>query len=226
MFDDVGFGDVDFDFFRFGQNGDSGGGSMDAALGLGFGDALDAVASAFVAEFDPDTVTFDGKNDFLETTHLRAAEAERFDLPAALFGVASVHAVQVTGEERRFVAAGAGADFHDDRANDGIVAHDQFFFDLLEELLDLRFECLEFFGGQVLHFRIVEHGFGVGQLGGKILIAAVAVDEVFELAMLFGDFDDLVGIAGYPGIVHLLFEGGETFVHFSELGQNFFIGGG
>ena len=43
---------------------------------------------------------------------------EDFDLPALDFGVVAVHFEQVAGEQRRLVAAGAGADFHDARASE------------------------------------------------------------------------------------------------------------
>ncbi len=39
---------------------------------------------------------------------------EHFDLPAVLLGKARVHAEDLGGKERGFVAAGAGADFEDD----------------------------------------------------------------------------------------------------------------
>ena len=47
---------------------------------------------------------------------LARALAQRLDLPALRFGVAAVHAQQVAGEDRRLVAAGAGADLEEDIA--------------------------------------------------------------------------------------------------------------
>jgi hypothetical protein len=41
------------------------------------------------------------------------AERENFGPPALLSGIAFVHAKKISGEERGFVAAGAGADFED-----------------------------------------------------------------------------------------------------------------
>ena len=58
----------------------------------------------------------DAADDFLVAAVLAGALAQHLDLPALGFGVAGVHAEQVAGEQRRFVAAGAGADFEEDVA--------------------------------------------------------------------------------------------------------------
>ena len=51
---------------------------------------------------------------------------QHLDLPALTLGVARVHPEQVRGEERRFVAAGAGADFeHDVLGVVGILRDEQ-----------------------------------------------------------------------------------------------------
>ena len=52
--------EVDFDLFRLGQHGDGGGGGVDAALVLGLGNALHAVAAAFVLQLAEAAFAFDG----------------------------------------------------------------------------------------------------------------------------------------------------------------------
>ena len=56
----------------------------------------------------------DQRDHFLDSAEPGVAEAERLDLPSMAFGVAGVHAEQIAGEQRRLLAAGAGADLEDD----------------------------------------------------------------------------------------------------------------
>ena len=55
----------------------------------------------------------DARHDFLVAAVFAGVSLKDFDVPAAAFGVAQIHAEQVAGEDRRFVAAGAGAHFED-----------------------------------------------------------------------------------------------------------------
>ena len=73
--------------------------------------ALHAMGAGFVLQPGIGAAAFDAGHDFLVAAVL--ARAGRFDLdpPALAFGVARVHAEQVAGEDRRLVAAGAGAHF-------------------------------------------------------------------------------------------------------------------
>ena len=62
---------------------------------------------------------FDARDDFLVAAVLAGAGGQHLELPALALGVARVHAEQVAGENRRLVAAGAGAHFEEDV---GVVA--------------------------------------------------------------------------------------------------------
>ena len=55
-------------------------------------------------------------DDFLEPAHRAFAHADNLNLPALLRREPLVHAEQIAGKQRRFVAAGAGADFENDVA--------------------------------------------------------------------------------------------------------------
>lgn len=57
---------VYIDVFGFGEDGDGDGGGVDAALGLGGGDALDAVDAGFVFEVAEDFLAGDFEDDFFE----------------------------------------------------------------------------------------------------------------------------------------------------------------
>ena len=54
------------------------------------------------------------RDDFLDAADAGVAQIQHLDLPALALGVARVHAEQVRREQRRLVAAGAGADFEHD----------------------------------------------------------------------------------------------------------------
>src|SRR6516164_5303442 len=60
--------------------------------------------------------TPDFGDNFLKAAHRPFANADDFDLPTLLDGIALVHAEQITSKNRSFVAAGAGADFKNDVA--------------------------------------------------------------------------------------------------------------
>ena len=106
---------------------------MDAALLLGHRHALHAVHAALVFQLAVDLVAADQRDDFLQPAHGRFAAGGDFHLPALRFRVARVHAEDLGGEERGFVAARAGADFeHHVLLVVGVLGQQQdleFFFD-------------------------------------------------------------------------------------------------
>ena len=62
--------DVDFDLGHFGQDGDGGRAGVDAALGLGLGDALHAMPAALELQLLEGRFARDGKDDFLQAAQL------------------------------------------------------------------------------------------------------------------------------------------------------------
>ena len=104
------------EFVRFRHHRDGAGGGVDAALGFGLRHALHAVAAGFELELGIGALADDAGDDFLVAAHFARAFRHDLDLPALALGIARVHAEQVAGEQRRFVAAGAGADFQEDVA--------------------------------------------------------------------------------------------------------------
>src|SRR5262249_40578794 len=89
---------------------------VDPPLRFRLGDALHAVAAAFIAEAPVDLVAGYAEDDFLVPPLLARAEGDLLDLPALVAGVLRVHPIEVAREDRRLVAAGARPDFHDDAA--------------------------------------------------------------------------------------------------------------
>ena len=78
------------------------------------GHALHAMHAGFELQPREDAAPVDRGDDFLVAAGGAFAGRHELDLPAVQFGVALVHAEQVAGEQRRLVAARAGADFEDD----------------------------------------------------------------------------------------------------------------
>jgi hypothetical protein len=79
-------------------------------------------------------------------------EREHLDLPALTLNEAGVHAVQIGREQRRLVAAGAGADLDDGVALVERILRDECRLQLGLERLDGRLEASDFgarFGGQL-----------------------------------------------------------------------------
>ena len=89
---------------------------VDAALGLGLRHALHAVAAGFELEFRVGALADDPGDDLLVAADLRALCEMISTCQRLRSAIARIHAEQVAGEQRRFVAAGAGADFEEDVA--------------------------------------------------------------------------------------------------------------
>lgn len=86
---------------------------MNATLGFGDGNALDAMDAAFEFELAVSIVARDFENDFFGAAGIVEVFGDWLDFEAVRFGVFLIHAVEFASEEARFVAAGAGADFDD-----------------------------------------------------------------------------------------------------------------
>jgi len=76
--------------------------------------ALRSMHTAFVFQFGVDLVALNRGHDFFEPAERRRRAFQNFHLPVLCFRVARIHAKKFTGKKRGFVAAGPGADFHDD----------------------------------------------------------------------------------------------------------------
>ena len=103
-------GNVDLDVLGLGQHGDGGRRRVDPSLGLGRGHALHAVDARFVLHAREHAVALDEHDRFLQAANRRFGLVEDLDPPLLAFGVSHVHPQQLGREERRLVAAGAGAD--------------------------------------------------------------------------------------------------------------------
>ena len=106
-------GDLDLDLLGLGQHRDGRGRGVDPALRLGLRHPLDPVGAALELEHRVGAVAPDLEGDLLEAADLGRRLREHLGREAALLGVAGEHVEEVAGEQRRLVAAGAGADLDD-----------------------------------------------------------------------------------------------------------------
>src|SRR5690606_8228629 len=153
------------DFARLGQHRYGRRRGVDAPAAFGHRHALHAVDPAFELELGEDAVARDVGDDFLEAADVGGVHADRLDLPALLGGVALVHAVEVGGEQRRLVAAGAGADFEHRRAGVGRIARQHRDLQLVFGFGEALAQFGELFVGERFHFGVVGKGRELGDLG-------------------------------------------------------------
>ena len=104
------------DRIGFGQHGDGARGRVDPSLRLRLRHALHAVAARFELELRIGACPDDARDHLLVAAELGGRCRHDLDLPAVALGVARVHPEEVAREERRLVAAGAGADLEEDVA--------------------------------------------------------------------------------------------------------------
>src|SRR5439155_15400030 len=102
--------DLHVDFLGFGQHADGRGRRMDAALRLGFGYTLDAVAAALPLQARVCAATVNLEDHLFDAAEIGLAGVQDFHLPALQLGVLHVHPHQIGCPEVRFLTALRAAD--------------------------------------------------------------------------------------------------------------------
>ncbi len=218
---DVLVADLDLCLVGFGQYGNRGGGCVDATLGFGGGNSLHAVSAALVAEMTKRIVALDAEGDLLESARLAGAKVDHLDLPAAIPGVMAVHLEEVAGEESSLVAAGSGANFHD-QALEVLAAREQEFLQPHGQ----RFAAFAQRGGFPLgvkpHLRLLvsEHLLGQGEIRLDLLVFEIRFDLTRQGTVLLGDCRVAAAIAGHHGIRELLLQVAVAREHLFEYGPH------
>lgn len=188
----------DIDLLGFGEDGDGGGGSVDPTLGLGGGDALDAMDAGFVFEAFEDVLAGHQHDDVLEATEVGGAGIEGFDLPTLIFRVTRVHAAKVGSEQGCLGSTGGGADLDDGVPGVGGIGGSDAVEEAEGQLMMAGFEGGEFLGGHLGEFGT--GGFGDKEIAiGDDFIADAAPglaigDEIAEAGMFPGEFLAPLGI--------------------------------
>ena len=153
--------DLDVDVLGLRKHGDGRRRGVDSAAAFGHRHALDAVDAAFELQLGEHARAVDRGDRFLVAADLGRARRDQLEPPALGLGEALVHAQQVAGEQRRFVAAGPGADLEHRGALVGGVARQQLD---RERALGLRQLVADFLGLGRRHF--LELGLG-GRIGDQ-----------------------------------------------------------
>src|ERR1700735_2967403 len=200
--------DLDFHFVGFGQHSHGDSRSVYAALLFGDGHALHAVYAALVLELAEDAVAADQRDDFLEAAYGRFAAGGDFHLPSLRFGVARVHAEDFVGEERGFIAAGAGANLeHYVLLVVGIFGQQQDL-ELVVKRCQFRRQTGHFLFGHGLQLRVifVQHAARLREAVFHALPLAVFADGLFQIGALFGDLAVLLAVGNHGVVGHQLIE--------------------
>ncbi len=137
------------------------------------------------------------------------------DLPALALGIAGVHAEQVAGKDRRFIAAGTRAHFQEQVAFVARVARYQQQRQLLLQFQQARLRGGDFLVGQLAQVGVGAHAFGGGQIGLGTCFIGQCSGNRFKL----GEFARKVAETGVVGD-HVGF-GEQAFQFFAALGQRF-----
>ena len=168
--------DLDVDVLGLGQHRHGGGGGMDAALRLGLRHALHPMHAGFELEPREHALAGDVGDDLLVAAGRGFARRKDVDLPAMLVGVALIHAEEIAGEERRLLAAGAGAHLEDRALLVGGILGQQLHLELVLELLDLLVEGTDLFFGERRH--VLFRGRIVDQLLQALALAKSRAERV------------------------------------------------
>src|SRR6185437_14887342 len=154
---------------------------------FGVGHALHAMHTGFEFQFGEDAAAMHFGDDFLESAFAAFAPRYYFGLPALLGGVALVHAEQVAGEQRRLVAAGAGANFEDGVMVVHRILRQQREADVVGQLLAARLQRRLLGLREPLHLavgrRVGDQGVEVGDLAFGGAIGLDRIDHRRELGV-------------------------------------------
>ena len=121
--------------------------------------------------------------------------AEYFDVPATTLGVAQIHAEQVTGEDRRLVAAGAGAHFEIQVCLVARILRQQQQLQLTVEVEQPLFQPPHVVDGHLAQLGVVQHGAGFRQLAFGLSVLAQRAGDRFELGIFLRELAE-TGVVG------------------------------
>ena len=194
--------DLHLHLVDLGEDGDGGGGGVDAALRLGFGDALDAVDAGLVLHAPVGVLAADAERDLAVAAGAGLGGVEHLQPPALALGVALVHAEQVGGEQRGLVAAGAAADLDDRVLLVGGVARQEGDLQLLLEPREQRREPLLLLAPE-LALLLVARAQQVARVVQRLPRVAEApsqLDDGFEVRPLARDLRHAPVVGGHVGV--------------------------
>ena len=153
--------------------------------------------SAFELELGEDPRAADRGDRLLEAADVGLARRDQLEAPTLRLGETLVHAQQIAGEERGFVAAGAGADFEHRGALIGRIAGQQL---QRERALRLRQLVADVLGLGRCHFlelglgrRVGDHAVQDVQLGAEATNLAGGGGNRLDLRIFLRQPHEIVG---------------------------------
>jgi hypothetical protein len=165
--------DLDIHFLGLGKHGDGRRGSMDAALSLGGGNALDAVDAALVAQPAENVIAEDLEDHLLVSSRIARACLDHFGAESVCFRIPGIHPVEVSREDRRLAAACPGPDL-----NNGVTVVVGLRWKQGEKDCLLEFRKLR---GNLLNFGLGQFG----ELGVAAFCQVFVFDELFTGTLEF-----------------------------------------
>ena len=194
---------------------------MNAPLRLRARNPLDAVHATLVFQEAKDFLARHLEDDFFEASDLRRTRLDRFRLPATLFGVALIHAVKVSREERGLVSARPGAYLDNGVAVLGRVVRQQRILDPALEFGDELLERGDFLRRHLRHLDVASLGEFqiIREIDAGLGERFPVVEEVLEPVILARQLAGGAGIVKKAVLRHirLQFRESETF-SLDELG--------
>ena len=165
--------------------------------------------AAFVFQLAVRAAALDGRDDFLEPADAGVARRHQLEPPALALGVLAVHPEQLGGEERRLVAARAGADFEDDVLFVVRILGIEQDLELGEQRVAAGDERLQLLLRELAHVGIGRGGelLRLREVARDDLVFAEALDERLDLGRGLGELPVLGRIAldlGRPEVGHQL----------------------
>ena len=201
--------EVEIHFLGLGQNSNRGGRGVHAPLAFGLRYTLDAVHAALELEARIHLVARHAEHNLLVAAQLGFRLAHDLGLPAAFIRVHGVHAVQIGGEQRTFLAARAAADLHKNIFVVVRVLGQQQDLKLLLQPRHVGLGLLQLLLRQLLHVWVGQHLERVRLRLLCPLVCAERRDDRFELVALAEELCRPVGIVIQPRLGQARFQ----FVH-------------
>ena len=181
---------------------------MDAALGLGGGDALHAVHAALVFEHAIDFLARDVESDVFVAAGGAFVEIDDFHFPVLLFTVARIHAEKVAGKDAGLVAARAAAYLDHGVLAVGGVGGDEHDTDVLFHLVTSLGAFGKFLLGhlaQLFVFLSTEQFLALCNIVKQCLVVVIGFHHRLQVFVVFAQFYVTLHVRRYLRVVHLLF---------------------
>ena len=167
---------------------------MHTALTFGLGHTLHAVYAALELEPRVHLIACHAEHDLLVAAQLGLGFVHDLGLPAALVGVHRVHAVEVSGKQRAFLAARAAANLNVDILLVVRVLGQQQDFQLSLQTGNVALGLLQLLLRQLFHVRVGQHFGRVRERALCLLVFAERGDDRLKFVALAQQLSRPVGI--------------------------------